>query len=461
MKTIYKGLLLSLIFCLTWSVQAADFTLPDYKKVTLENGLTLYLMEQHEVPLVDVLVTVKAGAVEDLKQGSANMTADAIMLGSQSFPKAEFEAKLDFVGANMTSFASQESSYLHASFAAKDTTMVMDLVEDALLHPAFDQTEFDHYKQRYLAGLIQQQESPKAVIKSYFDKLMYGQHPYANVRQGTQTSVEKIALDDLQGFYQRWYTPDNTAIIVVGDIDSNAMAKQLTRRFGSWRGHAPQRSVSTQLPTPQKTHVVLVDKPDAIESTFMIGGPGIKRSNPDFIAVSVVNTILGGRFTSWLNDELRVNSGLTYGARSGFDSHINGGSFYISTFTKTTSTKQAIDLALKTYQRLFDKGIDKATLASAKAYVQGQFPPRYETSEQLADLLADMYIYGFDENYINEFNQKVNQLDKAKVSEIIQRYFPRHNLQFVVVGNADKIRDVVKQYGPVKQVSIRNPGMTF
>jgi predicted Zn-dependent peptidase len=176
------------------------------------------------------------------------------------------------------------------------------------------------------------------------------------------------------------------------------------------------------------------------------------------VAVQVVNTILGGRFTSWLNDELRVNAGLTYGAGSFFTTHRQAGSFAISTFTQTATTGQAVDLALKVYRRLLDEGPDAATLSSAKNYIKGQFPPRYETSGQLATLLAEMFLYNFDESFINTFNQKVDALSPERVKEVTRKYFPRENLVFVLIGKADDIRDTVKRYGEITEKQIKEEG---
>ncbi|MDF2179747.1 pitrilysin family protein [Aliiglaciecola sp. CAU 1673] len=454
MKTIFKTLIASAAFApaLLW---AGEFTLPAYEKHQLDNGLTLYTLEQHEVPLVDLVLVVKSGAVLDDKPGQAKLTAASLLLGTQALDKAAFESKLEFVGATITADADLESSILSASFASKDQAMVMQLVRDAILTPAFDQDEFDKLKQRYTATLMQKTESPKAVIKDYFNDLLFQGHAYSALVDGSKDSVESIGLQDLKDFHQAWFRPDNAALIVTGDIDSKKIKQQVQALFANWQGQAKQKPLLAKPSTPTKTKVLLVDKPDAIESTFMIGGPGVDRNNPDYVAIQVVNTILGGRFTSWLNDELRVNAGLTYGARSQFDSLGMGGSFYMSTFTKTETTKEAMELALKTYNKLWSQGIDAATLASAKAYVKGQFPPKYETSGQLANLLAEMFVYGFDENFINSFSVKVNSLNTEKAKDIIHHYFPRENLQTVVVGKADAIKDAVATFGELEQRSIQ------
>jgi len=460
MKTIFNKLLVSVVstvlISVTSSASAADFTLPKYEKMVLENGLTIYLMQQDEVPLIDVVAIVKAGAVSDTKAGLAQVTASNLLLGTKSLGRQAFQEKLDFIGAQTSSSAALEYSVLSASLASKDIDTVLPILRDALLNPAFDQVEFEQQKSRYLADLERQKESPRAKIGSFYNALLYGDHAYANSVSGTVDSVQTIELDDVKTFHRQWFSPRNSAVIVTGDIDPKAMAKKLKALFGAWEGEKVVANVSSTLPVPKEAKVLLVNKSDATESTFLMGGPGIKRSNPDFVAVSVVNTILGGRFTSWLNDELRVNSGLTYGARSSFTSNKEGGSFVISTFTKTETTTDAIDLALKTYAKLWEQGIDAGTLDSAKAYVKGQFPPRYETSSDIAFLLAEMFVYDFDESFINTFTQQVNKLNVERSKDIIANYFPKQNMQFVIVGKAADIKESVKQYGKIIEVDIKD-----
>jgi len=435
--------------------------LPKYEKMVLKNGLTIYLMKQDEVPLVDVVAIVKAGAVSDDKAGLAQMTASNLLLGTTSLDRHTLQEKLDFIGAETSSSATLEYSVLSASLASNDIDTVLPILRDVLLNPAFDESEFEQQKARYLAGLERQKESPRAKVGQFFNALLYAGHAYANNVSGNIDSVKSITVEDVKAFHETWFSPRNSALIVTGDIDPKAMAIKLKTLFGEWEGEKVVANVSSILPIPHEATVLLVNKSDATESTFLIGGLGIKRSNPDFIAVSVINTILGGRFTSWLNDELRVNSGLTYGARSSFSSNKQGGSFTISTFTKTASTTDAIDLVLKTYAKLWQQGIDAGTLDSAKSYVKGQFPPRYETSSDIAFLLAEMFVYDFDESFINTFTQQVNKLSVERSKEVIAKYFPKENLQFVIVGKADDIRDAVKHYGNIIEVDIKDNTINF
>ena len=443
------------------TTEATDsgFTLPPYEKTELANGATVLLMEQHEVPLISVSIMLPGGALADGDQpGLARMCGEAMMFGAGDLSRSELEHKIDFVGARVRSTAGKEFGNLSASFAAKDTDEILPLLADILLRPTFAADEFERYQRRYLAQLTQAKESPDNVVDRYFDKLVYGDHPYATVTSGDAASVAAITVDDVRAFHRNWYRPSGAVISVAGDFSPADMRQRLTDLFGAWSG-APAKPLRVPAMKPhEKARVLLVNKDDSHETTFMIGGPGIDRSNPDYVPVTVVNTILGGRFTSWLNDELRVNAGLTYGAWSYFERFRNGGAFIISSFTPTPTTVEALDLALSTYNRLWDKGIDAKTLASAKAYVKGQFPPRYETASQLAGLLSQMHVYGFDERFINEFEAKVDALTVDETRRIIDSYFPHQNLQFAVIGKADEIRDLVSKYGEIVELEITDPG---
>lgn len=462
MKTIYKAILVVALFL---SQQAlAAYSLPEYQKTTLENGLTIYLMEQKEVPLIDATVVFNAGATRDGDlPGLATMTTENMLFGAGELDKNSFEETLEFVGAEMTTGVSLDDSRISVSFAKKDQDKILKLLADVVQAPAFNAEEFDKYKTRYLGNLKRQKESPRNVIGAYFNQQIFAGHPYSSPVGGDETSVEQAGLEHLKSFYTGWFRPENAALVLVGDFDAKAMLTQVKSLLGNWQGTG-KAAKATAFPTVsgfEKNRVVLVNKDDARETTFFIGGQGIARSNEDFVALSVINTVLGGRFTSWLNDELRVNSGLTYGARSRFDAMKHAGSFYISTFTATENTEAAIDLALSTYQRLWEQGLDDATLKSAKAYVKGLFPPRYETTGQLSGLLGDMFIYGFNESFINNFQSNVDKLDAKASKALINNYFPRENLQFTIIGKSADIKEIVKKYGDITEVNITAPGFSL
>lgn len=464
MKTIFNRLTCGLaLFLIAVPAAIASYSLPQYQKSTLPNGLTVYLMEQKEVPLIDVSMVFNVGATQDGDlPGLATMTVDNMLFGAGELNKAQFEETLEFVGAQFDTDTTLDYSKVSSSFAKKDQEQILGLFANVILAPQFDTQEFEKYQTRYLGSLKRQKESPRNVINDYFKQLIYEGHPYRTPVGGDAQSIESAEISKLKKFHSRWFKPNNAALVVVGDFESKTMLKQLTGLFGKWSqsSKSQKRVTFPEHNDFDSARVLLVNKGDARESTFRIGGKGIPKSNDDFVALSVINTILGARFTSWLNDELRVNSGLTYGARSRFSTLKESGAFYLSTFTATKNTEAALDLALKTYARLWEKGIDADTLKSAKAYVKGRFPPRYETAGQLASLLGDMFVYGFDESFINNFQSNVDKLDIEKSKALIAKYFPKENLQFTIIGKSEDIKEIVKKYGEIIEVDITTPGFS-
>ena len=457
---IYKKTLGSILLflALQTTLFAQAFKMPQYEKFVLKNGLTVYLAEQKEVPIINVSIISAAGAIYDEQQaGLASFTATALKHGTQNYTKPMLEQELDFVGASINTFASKEFAGITAKFAAKDKAKLLTLIKEVWLQPSFDAAEFEKEKTRLLANLEQQKESPRNIMPAYYDKFMYGSHVYGNVIQGSKTTISAITVANVKAFYANNYLPQTAAIAVVGDFNIAEMKATLTTLLGSWKPSktAPTNRAGLPIPALPISRVLLINKDDARETTFYIGAPGISRNNPDYVAIDVVNTLFGGRFTSMLNDELRVNTGLTYGANSRFSPLKNAGTFTISTFTANKTTEAAIDKALEVLNTLHNKGLNEQSLTSAKNYVKGQLPPRYETAGQLASLLTQMYWYNFDEKFINNFEKNVDELTLTKAKEIITKYFPKDKLQFVMVGKAADIKKIVAKYGVVTEVQIK------
>jgi len=440
------------------SLSFAQFQLPEYEKYTLANGMTLYLMEQHEVPLIYVNSIFPAGAVWDgYQNGLAALTAEALLFGSKNYTKDQIEQTFDFLGADISSGAGKEDAQVSLSFHKKDFDKLFPVFVDIIKNPTFPQVEVDKRKQRWVAELEQDKESPRRVIGNYYNKLIYGDNPYGNPVNGTKKSISEITNDDLRAFFNFHYPLSLGCIAIVGDFNSDEMKAKIESFFpSSQKVDLPDlpKDLTNAVVLPQGNRVLLVNKDDSRETTFLIGGKGVAWNNPDVVQIDVVNTILGGRFTSWLNAELRINSGLTYGAGSRFSHFRYNGSFYVSSFTATENTIEAIDKTLQVLERLHKEGINEETLSSAKNYMKGQFPPDYETPGQLSGLLTKMFFYGLDDSYINDFEKDVDEMTVEKANEIIAKYFPEDDLQFVLIGKAGDIKDAVSKYGKVTEKNI-------
>jgi predicted Zn-dependent peptidase len=458
MKKFNSILLLSIVLI---SVVSAQFKLPKYEVLTLDNGLTIYLMEKKDVPIVSFSAVFDAGAIRDgEKNGLASFTAEALKFGTKNYVKNQIDSIFNFYGSSLNTYARLDYSGMYAQFMKNDIEKLLPIIQDVITSPIFPEDEIAKRKQRWVAELDQAKESPRQVVGAYYNKFLFADSPYGNPVGGIKKTIEMISFEQINNFYQINYRPENCAIAVVGDFNSEKMKSDLNKYFLSWKAVGQKLITDIRLEEKKfnEARVCLINKDNATETTFMIGGFGVPMSNQEQIQIDVINTILGGRFTSWLNDELRVNAGYTYGARSRFASYKTAGAFYISTFTATKNTEPAIDLALKTYNRLFEKGIDEATLKSAKNYVKGQFPPNYETAGSLAGFLTQKYVYGLDDSYINNFEKAVDGMTVESANEIIKKYFPKDNLQFVLIGKADDIREIAKKYGKVIEKNISEDG---
>ncbi len=453
--------LLTLLLLFSVISFAGNFKLPAYEILKLDNGLTVYLMEQHEVPLIYVSALIPCGAIYDGdKNGLAFLTSESLLFGTKNYTKKQIEETFEFYGASISTSASTEFIKVNASFAKQDQEKLLPIFQDIILNPTFSDDEFDKRKQRLLVELDQAKESPRQVIGAYFNRFVFADNEFGNPVKGTKASVSEISSDDLLNYYKTFFDPASSAIAIAGDFDTKEMKKKMSDLFQPWI--IEKKSSVTPIMIPNldfnKNRVLLINKNDANETTFMIGGKGISRSSSDFTEIQVINTILGDRFTSWLNEELRINSGLTYGVRSAFVPYKNTGTFLVSTFTGSENTAKAIDLALQVMNRLHTTGITEKVLNSAKSYIKGQFPPDYETSGALANLLTSMFYYVFDDSYINNFEKKVDGMTVTRANEIAKKYFPKDNLQFVIVGKTSEIKDTVKKYGEITEKEITADG---
>lgn len=441
--------------------ETGSLNLPPYKKVTLENGMTLLFMEQHEVPIISFRWFVRTGAVADPagKEGLASLTAGLLRKGSKSRSADQISAELDFVGGLMDADASMDYTTGNAEFLKKDIQKGLELLCDVLLNPTFPQEEVSKMLEQRIDGIRAAKDSAWDVMGDYFGAYLYGKHPYGRPTDGDENSLAAIARDDVLGFYRSWYVPGNAFLVAVGDFAAAEMERLLGEKFAGWpAGQTP----AVRLPEPQPSagkRLLLVDKPDSTQTFFQIGNTGISRTDPDRIPVDIVNTLFGGRFTSMLNSELRINSGLTYGARSFFDLRKMRGPFAISSYTPNATTEKAIDMALDVLERLHEKGITQEELQSAKNYVKGQFPPTIETAAQLAALLARLEFYGLDAREVDEYYARIDAMTLEDARRVIRQHFPLENLVFVLIGKAEEIQPVVKKYAPKMDTkSIGQPG---
>lgn len=445
----------------TATASAEGLKLPPYKKGKLKNGLTVLLMEQHEIPIVSFSFLVKAGSVADPagKEGVASLTASLLRKGTKSRTADQLSAELDFIGGQLAANAGVDYTSGRAEFLKKDLGKGLDLLADAMLNPVFPQDEVTKLLKQNIDGIKSAKDQAQGVIGEYFNAYLFGSHPYGRPTGGDETSLAAITRQDIVKFYESYYAPSNTILAVAGDFSAGEMERTLNNKFGGWTDKkVPATAMADPAPVTGR-RLLLVDKPDATQTFYQIGNIGIARNNTDRVYIGVVNTLFGGRFTSMLNDALRISTGLTYGARSFFEERKARGPFVISTYTRNETTEKAIDLTLDILKRLHEKGITKEELTSARNYIKGQFPPRIETTDQLAALLTQLEFFGLDERDINEFYAQIDAMTLADAERVIKQYFPLENLVFVLIGKSSEIESAARKYAARFDTrSINQPG---
>ena len=457
----YRSMFVALVAAFAFSsAAAANIKLPAYQTITLDNGATLLLMPRKDVPLVAANVAVRGGALADAagKEGTADLLGEMLSQGAGTRDALAFAQAVDGAGGNLGFGSSREAIVANAQFLSKDSGLMLSLLADALLRPKMDAAEFDKLRKRAIDGIANAKDSdPRQLIGTYANGWLFRGHPYGRSTGGDETSLATITLADLQAFRAQQMGGDRLIIAIAGDFDAQAVTAQVREAFGGWAkasGALPQVEAK---PRESGRRVLLVDKPGATQTYFALGNIGSRHGDPAEAAQDLVQTAFGGRFTSMLNTELRVKSGLTYGARSAIDRSRMPGAATISSFTKTESTKAAIDLAIATLDRLHKDGLDAATIASAKHYVAGQFAPDLETAPQLAGQLASMALYGDTRDAIDGYLGRIAAATPEQIATARAVFPDSKDLVIVAIGDAARIRDTMKGYGPLTEMKLTDP----
>lgn len=451
--------LLVLMICPLASAQS--LRLPPHEKIVLKNGLTVLLMEKRGVPLINIFAIVKTGAAADPagQEGLASVTAGLLRKGTKTRTAQQFSADFDYIGGSFGADAGADFTNITAEFLTKDLIKGLELFSDAVLHPTFPQTETDKILAQSLDGVKSAKDEPQAVLGLYYAGYLFGTQPYGRPSDGDELSLKRIQRDAIVKFYETNYAPGNTILGVAGEFDAAEMRKKLEETLGTWPARTVASTSIVPVPPTKGKKLLLIDKPDATQTYFAIGNIGTAANDPDRFAIRVVNTIFGGRFTSELNEALRVESGYTYGANAFFDSRKVPGPFGIFSFTKNETTVPAIDLALQVLDKLHKNGVSEEQLKSAKSYIKGQFPPTIETSSQLVRRIVLNEFYGLGDDEVNQLESRLDAVTPAIAKQVIEKHYPLDNLVFVLIGNASAIGSGVKKYADkMDQRPINAPG---
>jgi zinc protease len=428
-----------LVMCITTTGLAADIT---PTRFIAPNGMTVLVLEQHFLPIVEIHALIKAGAAQDPpeKAGVANLVASLLDEGTTTRSSRQLAEQIDFVGGSLAVQAGEDYTTASARTLKKDIDLGFTLLADILQHPAFPKQEFERVRSQILGEISSDNDDPGHVAMKAFNQLVFQNHPYRWPVNGTEETLSKITLAEVLSFYTKEYLPNQVILAIVGDVTAEQATTLVQTHFGSWKkGAVPYRAVKKPTAIDKKT-VQLIEK-DLTQSTIVIGHPGISRTNPDFYAVTVMNHVLGaGGFSSRLMDSIRDKQGLAYGIMSHYDARVMPGSFWINLQTRTETTNQAISGVLIEMKAIREAPVSDQELADAKAFLMGSFPLRLDSTSKLAQVLAQVEFFGLGFDYFSQYPKWIERVTKEDVQRVAKQYLDPQHYALVVVGNITKAK---------------------
>lgn len=437
--------LTSLVFTLIVLLSSSTAFGAEIKPVrfVMPNGLTVLVLEQPYLPIVQLHALVKTGSAQDPpgKAGLANLVASLLDEGTTTRTAKQIAEQIEFVGGTLATRTEEDFTTVSARVLKKDLDLGFELLADILLHPTFPEPELERIRNQILGEILSEEEDPGRVAGKAFDQLVFEGHPYRWPVNGTQETLPKISRADVLQFFSQEYVPNQTILVVVGDITADQARAQITKRFGAWKQRAEIHRHATPAPHMiDKPTVRLVDR-DLSQATILLGHLGISRTNPDYYAVTVMNYILGaGGFSSRLMEKIRDNQGLAYHIGSHFEARLMPGSFVVSLQTRNEQANQAITGVLAEIKNIREAPVTDQELADAKAYLIGSFPLRLDTTAKLADVLGLVEFYGLGLDYFSRYPKLIEQVTKEDVLRVAKQYLHPNRYALVVVGNIGKAK---------------------
>jgi zinc protease len=420
--------------------------LPEIEKTTLKNGLNVWLVERHTLPVVAFNLVIQAGSDHDplAQPGLASMVADLLDEGTKKRDALQISAELESIGTSLNVNSSWDGSFVTFNCLTKHLPKAVDLFADVVIHPTFPEIEFGRIQKSRLTSLMQQKDQATTIANNAFSFILYGSnHPYGSNPAGTEQSISALTPADLRKFYETYYRPSNATLIIVGDATLKEVVPMLESTMVDWqRAEVPPFTVPVAAPI-EKMKVYFVDKPGAAQSEIRIGYPAVARSTPDYFPLTVMNRMLGGQFTSRINLNLREKHGFTYGARSGFAFQKGAGPFTASAGVQTIKSDSSVQEFLNEINLMHDKGMTGQELEFVKKGLVGNFALSFETSMQIAGALQNIILYGLPEDYFNNYLQNIDRVSLQDVEHISKQYLDASKMIVLVVGDLVQIKESI------------------
>ncbi|MEZ5331991.1 MAG: pitrilysin family protein [Thermoanaerobaculia bacterium] len=421
--------------------------LPPLTRFELANGVDVVVLERHRVPVAQALVLVRAGAVDDPegKAGLARMTAAMLDEGAAGRSALELGDLVQALGAELTTESTEHATRIGLFVPTSHLEAALGLLADVVARPDFPAEELERQRLDALTEQLQARDEPRAIARAELAHAVFGPHPYG--RTPDATSVGGLTVDDVRAFHQAYFRPDNATLVLVGDVTEAAVRPLLEDTFGSWTGAEEGRRPAQVGVAPQVEGrtIYLVDKPGAAQSEIRIGRVGFARSTEDYFALTVMNTVLGGSFTSRLNSNLREDKGYSYGAGSGFTFLPTPGPFVAAAAVQTDVTDKALAEFMKELEGISSIGDEE--LERARNYVALRYPRRFETVSDTADRIAELVLFDLPDDTFNRTVPSILAVTREQAEAAARRAIDPGSLAIVVVGDREVIESGIAALG--------------
>lgn len=417
--------------------------LPAPETFTAANGMKVYVMESHELPVLSASVVTLAGGEKNpaAKPGLAAYTSRMLTEGTATRSSTQLADDVAQIGASLGSNASMDAASVTISALSNKTTDALELLSDTTLHPAFRPEEVERIRQQRLVAILQEGDQPFLAALRVGDKAVYGDTPYGFRPVGTTESVKATTDGDLKSFWAAHYQPTDSALVLSGDVTLTEAKRLAEKYFGSWKatGEAESTSTAVTTPAPPERKILLVDKPGSPQTTLLAFGLGVPRNTPDYPAITEMNSILGGLFSSRINMNLREKHGYTYGAFSVFSYFRDGGPFYTGGQVRTDVTAPAVKELFSELDRIHTDPATPEELKLAKDNALRSIPGQYETAANQAGLTAELFVYGLPDDYFQKLPAQYAAVTPEQVAQAATAYIHPDHLVLVAVGDRAKI----------------------
>jgi predicted Zn-dependent peptidase len=410
---------------------------PPYEVRTLDNGLQVVAVLQHEEPAVTLRLLVRAGTASDPvdKLGLATLTAALLDQGTETMTAERLADEIDFIGAAAGAGAGTDLSFINMVVMKDSVDRGMHLLADMARRPAFAQADVDRQRQQMRSNLTVSLQDPAFIADAVFDRLVYGFHPYGLPASGTPETIQAMTRADVVAFHRRYFVPNNAILAVVGDVTADEAFGEARQVFGDWTRRTVDRPAVPEPPAPAR-RVVVIDKPDAVQTEVRVGQIGIARSDKSYTAVDLLLRILGGEGSNRLHQVLRNEHSLTYGASASLHALKGGGDFEAQTNTRSAATPEVLQLTVEQFWRLQRDPVRAGELEGAQAYLTGHFPLTIETPDDIALQVLNSLFYDLPLGNLETFRDRVDAVTTADIQRAAQQLLRPDQLSVVLVGNA-------------------------